>query len=147
MVLWVGACGSLRPGAQNQPAAATDSYTEGKKLYDAGDFDGAEAALRKRSPQRVACAGARFIGGPLRQGRTAPRTPSGSWKAWSTSTPANAQAYADLARLYQAQGMFEQALASALEAVKLSPGRGTALQAFGERVPRQGGLRLRHPQL
>jgi tetratricopeptide (TPR) repeat protein len=45
--------------------------------------------------------------------------------------PQNATAYAYLARLYQSQGLFDQALASALQAKKLDPTAGSVYNILG----------------
>ena len=45
--------------------------------------------------------------------------------------PSNATAYATLARLYQSKGMFDQALAAALETKKLDPEEGSVYNILG----------------
>ena len=111
------ACAPVSPPEE----AAPGSWTDAQKLYDQGKSQEAEKILvylktKNPSDPKVHLLLGRIFKETKRRDQAIEEL-----EGVVNLDPQNASAFATLSRLYQSQGLFDQALASALQAKKLDP--------------------------
>src|SRR5580658_8249711 len=111
------ACTSAPPPADEIPG----TFPEAQKFYDQGQTDKSEKILlflKARTPSDVKVH--QLLGRIYKDGKRTDEAIA-ELEGVANLDPHNANAFATLARLYQSKGLFDQSLASALEARKLDP--------------------------